>query len=148
VTGDTEDPDVEMMTLSVLATEAWLESRGWDAPPIVMVLVDRDGNELAYTAVGEGDPYEILEATDTGDALALLVAAELWAWPPDLPEQEQVGRPSQHPDRVEVRLVVALTRDGTTIGVARPRGGEPDLDTECTGPLVDAMRAAMTGAPR
>ena len=143
-TGDGGTSGLDPMVLSVLTTEAWLESMGWDALPTVMVLVRHSGDELEYSVVGEGDPYEILQTIDADDALALLVAAELWAWPPDLPEDQRIGRPSEHLDRVEVRSVTALTRSGLTIGVVRPRGGKPIVETTCSGPLVDAMAAALT----
>jgi len=140
------EPD--LMVLSVLAMEAWLESRGWDEPPIVMALLRIEGPELEYAVLGEGDPYEILiEAAPTSASL-LLVAAEMWAWPPDLPESEQAGRPSEHPDRVEIRSVVALDQSGQTIGVVRQRGEAPFVERSCSGTLVDAMGAALAGADR
>lgn len=141
-----DEPD--LMVLSVLAMEAWLESRGWDEPPIVMALSRIEGPELEYAVLGEGDPYEILAETAPPSASMLLVAAEMWAWPPDLPESEQVGRPSEHPDRVEIRSVVALDHSGQTIGVVRQRGEEPFVEPSCSGPLVDAMSNALTGAVR
>jgi len=138
---------MEALVLSVLATESWLETRGWDAPPTVLALLDDtiDGEgscELTYSRI-EGEPYEILEDNDWTDAAALVVAVEGWAWPADLPEDEQIGRPSEHPNRIEVRTVIAVSRSGEVISVLRLRGEDPFVEIECGGPLVAAIAAAL-----
>ncbi len=141
--------------LSLRAMESWLEERGWDALPLVLVLLpnsedatpptsDERVELLEFAIIGEGEPYEILAEASEPDALATVVATEAWTWPDDLPEEERVGRPSEHPRRVEVRSVIAVTRAGTIVTAMRPRGGEPVVEFDGGGPLVEAMRQAMT----
>lgn len=100
---------------------------------------------LVYLVLGEGDPYEILRDADEPDALALVVASEGYAWPDSVRPADRTGRPSDHLDRVEVRMVMAVTRAGDVLLVTRPREGEPEVEHGGTGPLVDAMGAVMSG---
>lgn len=148
------DQDDGILILSLLATEAWLEERGWDSPPLVLALIAQGDDEaapsgssstqtLAYAVIGEGEPYEILANGFVPDALAILVAAEAWGWPEDLPDEERLGRPSHHPRRVELRTVLAVTRARTVLSVTRARGSEPVVDVGGTGPLIDAMGRAL-----
>lgn len=156
--GSPEDPRMRTLVASLLATEMWLEERGWDMPPMVLTLeaVDTDpvtddgtgAEALTYRIIGTGDPYEILDGLDASDAQAVLVAFEMWAWPPDLPETEQVGRPSEHPDRIEIRSLVARTRDHETMSVIRVRGEKPYMTRDVEGPLYDALDAAAHPSDR
>jgi hypothetical protein len=144
-----------LLIRSLLATEAWLEERGWDAPPLVLALLPRsdgglppseepsDQTLLLYEVIGEGEPYEILANTNKPNALALLVAVEGWSLPQDLDGAARQGRPSEHADRVEVRTVLAMTREGEVLSVTRERGREPLVEAGASGPLVDAMRLAL-----
>lgn len=147
----------EMLVLSLLATERWLDYRGWDQPAIVLALLPEapDGVEvpglprddgtvaLFWQVLGEGDPYEILDGAEEPEAAALVAASEAYAWPSSVPPERRTGRSSESPDAVEVRMVLAVTRAGEVRLVTRPRGGEPDVEAGGGGPSADAMRAAL-----
>src|SRR5690606_24440939 len=96
-----------------------------------------------WQVLGEGDPYEILDGAEEPDAAALVVASEAYAWPESVPPERRTGRPSESPDAIEVRMVLAVTREGEVMVVTRPRGGEPEVEVGGGGPLADAMRAAL-----
>lgn len=128
--------------------EASLEEQGWDAVPMVLARIPDEGDEMVFDVVGEGDPYELVEGWDATGVTAYVVASEAWSWPPGLPESERVGRPSDRPDRIEVRSVLAVTRTGEVVLVSRERGGEPVVERSAHGPLVDAMALALGGTRR
>lgn len=127
----------------LFAYEASLEEDGWDATPVLMARMPDEGDEMVFDILGEGDPYEIIEGSDTTGASALVISLEGWAWPTDLPESERTGRPSEHPDRVELRSVLAVTGTGESFTLTRERGGEPIIEHDCHGPLAEAMEAAL-----
>jgi hypothetical protein len=96
--------------------------------------------EPTWWCVAEGDPYDFLDwvrVDDSVDALALAVTG--WAFPPEAPETWH-GRPSQHPQRVRVRSVVAVTPDGRQCAAIR-RKDTDDLmvDTSGEGPMMRAL---------
>jgi hypothetical protein len=67
----------------------------------------------------------------------------------DLPVNAAVGAASDHPDRREARLVVAVLRDGRSAGVLRLRGTGAGGDDLLTGPdlapnLIAALAATLT----
>lgn len=138
-----EDGSSEDLVGFLVRYEASLEEQGWDAAPTVLARVPDEGDEMVFDVVGVGDPYELLESWDPAGVSAYVVSVEAWSWPPELPESERVGRPSERPDRIEVRSVMAVTRSGEVIVVSRQRGGEPIIERVAEGPLVDAMTEAL-----
>lgn len=145
------DDDSQALVLAALAFEDWCEDQGWDQPTQLVEIRrvaeprEPDDPDVEFVElVGEGDLFDILAEVELSEhALALLLAAEIWAFPPDLPEDQWVGRPSEHPDRVEVRTVTVVDVDGHAFDVHRVRGDdEATVTAEVSGRLVDAVRAA------
>lgn len=84
------------------------------------------------------------------EVLGVALITEGWDYPPEVlralserkVDRDALPSPANHPDRVEVRLVHALFRDGTTTVVVRRRGQDPEevpFD-RLTGRLVRALR--------
>lgn len=146
MTVDDDEPiiDAEELALSLLATEAWMEDRGWDRNPLVLALQldgpddgdDPDGDEpdldawdedeqddddLVYAVVGEGDPLAILDDLDASDQIALVVSREI----------------------ADLRTVTAVTSDGYVVSVQRRRGDEPTVELGGDDALVEALHAAL-----
>lgn len=97
---------------------------------------DHDG---AYILASGGDPYEVLSETPKPSkitAMAFVVTG--WASPTtdDTP-------PSQHPDRIRIRLVTAVGYDGfrTIMRRADQPDEVQDLGDEGEGGLRDALEA-------
>ncbi len=131
----------------LVSFEASLEEEGWDALPVVLAQMSEEGDEMVFVVEGSGDPYEILEEVDPAGVLAYVVSMESWSLPRDVADADPGCRPSEHPDRVEVRAMVAVTRSGETICVIRNRGEEPRFEELRQGQLVDAMTAALHATP-
>ena len=104
---------------------------------------DNDDGSL-FLALGENrDPYELLWETDKPtqalDAIALVVTG--YASPNDGDEDM---RPSQHPDRIRVRIVACKGKDGFT--TVMRRSDSPDTveftGEDCVGNLRDEIEEA------
>lgn len=55
-------------------------------------------------------------------------------------------RPSDSPERIEIRNLMVVMRDGRTMGVHRDRGSEAELMPNMgEGRVIDAMKATLTG---
>ncbi len=100
---------------------------------------DDDG---AYLLGVNGDPYELLWTSNRPDhikAIALVVTG--WASP--FKENEGNVPPSQHPDRIRIRMVVCKGIDG--FSTVMRRADQPDevedMGDEGQGSLRDAMEA-------
>lgn len=99
--------------------------------------IDREG---AYIIGSGRDPYEVLENTPKPHkaiAVALLVSG--WA----SPITDEEIRPSQHPERIRIRLVNAIGDHG--MSTVMRRADQPDdvedLGSDGEGALRDAMEA-------
>lgn len=115
-----------------------------DAVPTVLARIPDEGDEMVFDVVAWGDPYEILERSGSPEVIGYVVSVEGWDWPSTVSDAERAGRPSDHPDRVEVRSVVAVTGSGEVVSLTRERGeDEPLLEHGGEGPLVEAMRVAL-----
>lgn len=173
----TGEPTVEPLTLAALETERHVAASGWDQPPRLFALVataglvarepqlaagldSRDLAPGALTAVEqEGLPSTAslesmlgrLAWPETVDGVAL--AVERLVVPPeaerDLPaDADEAARLlAAHPGREDVRLLVAVHRDGRAICLLRQRSHDRD-DRVATGPdlapgLVHALRATL-----
>lgn len=97
---------------------------------------DEDG---AYILASGDNPYDVLADTPKPKqviAVALLVSG--WASPYDGDDEV---RPSQHPERIRIRLVTAIGNDG--MSTIMRRADKPneieDLGGDGTGALRDAL---------
>jgi hypothetical protein len=170
-------PVLDPLALAALDTERHVAAAGWDQPPRLFALVrtadllarephlrsqmgPADLAEGAYTAVEQ----EGLPATSSIETLigriawpdevdGCAFAIERMVVPPDA-ERDLPTRPeaavdalAAHPDRKDVRLLVAVLRDGRSICLLRQRDHDAD-DAVATGPdlapgLVAALRATF-----
>ena len=170
-------PVFDPLSVAALDTERHVAAAGWDQPPRLFALVrtadllerepqlrgqlgDAEQPGAALTAI-EQDPLH-----ETGDLETLLgrvgwppgvdgcaFAVERMVVPPeaerDLPEDPAAAleRLSAHPRRRDVRLLVAVLRDGSSVCLLRQREHDAD-DRVATGPdlapgLVAALRATL-----
>ena len=173
VTSFTADP----LTVAALDTERHVAGAGWDQPARLFALVrttsllarepdlrtqlgPADLAEGAFTAIEQ----EGLPATSSVETLlgriawpdevdGCAFAIERMVVPPDaerdLPERPEavVEALAEHPDRRDVRLVVAVLRDGASICLLRQREHDSD-DAVATGKdlapgLVAALQATF-----
>lgn len=174
---DDARPVTDPLTLAALDTERHVARVGWDQPVRLFALVPtadlvarepqlaeglatHDAVEGALSAVEQ----EELPSTDTvEDLLARIawpdevtgcaLAIERIVVPPaaerDLPEEESaaLAAVAGHPDRADVRLVVAVTRDGAARCLLRQRAHDSDdrvaLGDDIAPGLVHALRATF-----
>ena len=171
-TGDPSPP----LARAVVEIEQHVASDGWDQGPRLFALAatsdllsrepalaDRLGLGTDAPALGQLTPVEQeLPERDLEDILAGL------AWPTTvvgcalalerivLPPAAESGMPpraaeaaawaARHPDRADVRLVVAVMRDGARWSVLRVRGRDADLlrNPDLAPDLADALAATFT----
>lgn len=87
---------------------------------------------VAETGILDGHPAHALvgQRSQQESVLGAVLVSEGWNYPPDVMEEvasgklalEELPTPSEHPRRVEVRIVTAVFRDGTQRTVMRNRG--------------------------
>lgn len=170
-------PVTDPLSLAALDTERHVASSGWDQPPRLFALVSTadlltrepqlaagltvsDQVEGALTAIEQED----LPATDSIESLlgriawpdtvvGCAIVVERLVVPPeaerDLPTDHEtaVAALAEHPDRRDVRLLAAVTRDGRSICLLRQREHDSD-DRVATGSdiapgLVAALNATF-----
>jgi hypothetical protein len=170
-------PVLDPLAIAALDTERHVAAAGWDQPPRLFALVRTaellarepqlraqmgppDLAEGAYTAIEqEGLPATSSIETLIGriawpdDVDGCAFAIERMVVPPeaerDLPArpEDAVDALAAHPARKDVRLLVAVLRDGRSICLLRQRDHDSD-DAVATGPdlapgLVAALRATF-----
>ncbi|KGN39375.1 PPA1309 family protein [Knoellia subterranea] len=176
---DASQPVTDPLSLAALDTERHVASAGWDQPPRLFALVPTadllrrepqlaagltvsDQVSGALTAVEqedlpEADSIETLLGRiawpDTVEGCAIVL--ERLVVPPDaergLPKDRDKALEAlaSHPERRDVRLLAAATRDGRSICLLRQRDHDRD-DRVATGSdiapgLVAALRATLAG---
>ena len=171
-------PVTDPLSIAALDTERHVGSAGWDQPPRLFALVPTaelltrepqlaagltvsDQIAGALTAIEQED----LPETDSIESLlgqiawpdtvvGCAIVVERLVVPPeaerDLPSDHDaaVAELAGHPDRRDVRLLAAVTRDGSSICLLRQREHDSD-DRVATGSdiapgLVEALRATLT----
>ena len=156
-----------------LDLERHAAAAGWDQPPHLFALVEtadllrREPQLAAQLGLGEGDPGD-LTPVDQGDLPAHGGLDELLAgiaWPPevlgaavtverlmvppavekDMPqdEGEALRWLGEHPDRQEVRLVVAVLRDGSRSAALRMRAHDDETSVLTGRDLVPGLADAL-----
>jgi hypothetical protein len=152
--------------------EAHVAEAGWDQPPQLFALVETEAllraepqlaktmgivpglpgslTPIAQEPLGDGPLDERLAGVVFGpDVLGVALAHEVLVLPPSAEgDLEQVDDPASvaagHPERREVRMVVAVLRDGSRAAVLRLRGTGDAPDERVTGPdLVPGLAEAL-----
>jgi len=156
--------------------EAHVAEAGWDQPPQLFALVDteellRAEPQLATTMgivagqpggltpvaqdpLGDGPLDEELARIEFGDqVVGVVLAHEVLVLPPSVEqslEELDAEAAAAHPEAREVRMVVAVARDGSRAAVLRLRARAPGVgeaageDERVTGPdLAPALAEAL-----
>ena len=168
-------PIFSPLVTSALETERHVAGAGWDQPPRLFALVrtlgllEREPHLLAHVGEGDKDGFTAIEQEGLPDTSSLESLLAQLAWPEDVegvalavermvvpPEAERdlPADPDQaaaalaaHPDRKDVRLLVAVLRDGESTCLLRQRDHDTD-DKVASGSdiapgLVQALRATL-----
>jgi hypothetical protein len=168
-------PIFSPLVTSALETERHVAAAGWDQPPRLFALVRTAGllerEPQLRAQVGQGDQEGLTAIEQEGlpntSSLETLLAQLAWpeevdgvalalerlVVPPeaerDLPENPDQAAEAlaAHPDRKDVRLLVAVLRDGESTCLLRQRDHDTD-DKVASGPdiapgLVQALSATL-----
>ncbi len=146
---------------AVRLLEEQAEEAGWDQQSVLWrvdmpsvvdlapeLLTDSTfGLALGFVPIAEFEchPNEVLSGLviDGPDCIGAALVTEAWVAPNQFDtESGQDGdaryvRPSEHPDRTEVRLVVMLLRDGNLSGTMRTRGSDRSTALDTGNLLID-----------
>ena len=102
---------------------------------------------IYLTTLGRCDAYEaLLGRSAPAWAKAAVLAIEAWMAPPTKAGNTSSHvAPSEHPDRIEMRLLTWVGRSGSVHALGRSRNEEQELTAPNTlgGRLVDALRRVM-----
>jgi hypothetical protein len=168
-------PIFSPLVTSALETERHVAAGGWDQPPRLFALVrtagllDREPHLRTQVGQGEDEGLTAIEQEGLPNTSSLESILARLAWPAevdgvalaverlvvppdaerDLPEDpEQAAEAlAAHPDRKDVRLLVAVLRDGESTCLLRQRDHDTD-DKVASGPdiapgLVQALSATL-----
>jgi len=168
-------PIFSPLVTSALETERHVAAAGWDQPPRLFALVrtagllEREPHLSGELEMGEEDGLTAIEQEGLPSSSSLESILAQLAWPEevdgvalaverlvvppeaerDLPEDpEQAAEAlAAHPDRKDVRLLVAVLRDGESACLLRQRDHDTD-DKVASGPdiapgLVQALSATL-----
>jgi hypothetical protein len=168
-------PIFSPLTTSALETERHVAAAGWDQPPRLFALVrtagllDREPHLLAQLGHGGEDGLTAIEQEGLPGTSSLESLLAQLAWPEevdgvalaverlvvppeaerDLPEDPEKAAEAlaAHPGRKDVRLLVAVLRDGESACLLRQRDHDAD-DKVASGPdiapgLVQALSATL-----
>jgi hypothetical protein len=175
----TPQPVTDPLTLAALDTERHVARSGWDQPVRLFALVPTAQllasephlagalavSDAAAGALSAVEQDELPESQGLEDLLARIawpeqvtgcaLAVERVVLPPDaereLPEDadEALRVVAGHPRRADVRLLVAVTRDGSARCLLRQRAHDRDdrvaLGQDIAPGLVHALRATLSG---
>jgi hypothetical protein len=168
-------PIFSALVTSALETERHVAAAGWDQPPRLFALVrtngllEREPHLRAQLDEGEDDGLTAIEQEGLPQSSSLESVLAQLAWPeevdgvalaverlvvppeaehdlPDDPEQASEAL-AAHPDRKDVRLLVAVLRDGESTCLLRQRDHDTD-DKVASGSdiapgLVQALSATL-----
>ncbi len=158
----------DVLVAALVEVERYVGRSGWDQParlfalvPTAELIAAEPG--LAEQLTGATDGYSSIEQEDfrPGEDLAETLAGIAWpltvagcvlalerSFLPadaevDLPEDRDAAAlvVAAHPRRLDLRVVVGVTRDGASHGLARVRGADGDLLGGAE--LVPALAAAL-----
>ena len=174
---NTPRPVTDPLTLAALDTERHVARSGWDQPVRLFALVPTAELVAQEPQLAEGlaahdavtgalsavEQEELPESEGIEDLLARIawpeqvagcaIAVERIVVPPeaerDLPSEDDAALQAvaDHPDRADVRLLVAVTRDGSARCLLRQRDHDSDdrvaLGDDIAPGLVQALRATF-----
>jgi hypothetical protein len=168
-------PIFSPLVTSALETERHVAGAGWDQPPRLFALVrtagllEREPHLRSQLPAGDEDGLTAIEQEGLPDTSSLESILAQLAWPQEVdgvalaverlvvpPEAEHDLPPdpdlaaealAAHPDRKDVRLLVAVLRDGESACLLRQRDHDTD-DKVASGPdiapgLVQALSATL-----
>jgi hypothetical protein len=168
-------PIFSALVTSALETERHVAAAGWDQPPRLFALVrtagllEQEPHLQAQLGQDEEDGLTAIEQEGLPDSSSLESLLAQLAWPQevegvalaverlvvppeaerDLPEDpgQAAEALAAHPDRKDVRLLVAVLRDGESACLLRQRDHDTD-DKVASGPdiapgLVQALSATL-----
>jgi hypothetical protein len=168
-------PIFSPLVTSALETERHVAAAGWDQPPRLFALVrtagllEREPHLRDQVGQGDEDGLTAIEQEGLPNTSSLETLLARLAWPEevdgvalaverlvvppeaerDLPEnpEEATEALAAHPDRKDVRLLVAVLRDGESTCLLRQRDHDTD-DKVASGPdiapgLVQALSATL-----
>ena len=175
---DTPQPVTDPLTLAALDTERHVARSGWDQPVRLFALVPTEDLLAAEPGLADGmavhdavagalsavEQDELPEAEGLEDLLARIawpeqvagcaLAVERIVVPPEaereLPDDDAAAlrAVAEHPGRADVRLVVAVTRDGSARCLLRQRDHDSDdrvaLGDDIAPGLVHALRETFS----
>jgi hypothetical protein len=161
------------LTRLVIEVEAHVAAHGWDQPPQLYALVETAdllrrepqlAEQMDLVAAGPGDltPVEQGDLPDHSslqdllgglvwppEVLGAAIAVERLMLPPTVEDQlpreetEALRWLAEHPERQEVRLVVAVLRDGTRAAALRMRAHDHETAVLSGPDLVPALADAL-----
>lgn len=162
-------PVNDALVAALVEVERHVGRLGWDQPARLFALVPTaeliaaEPGLAEHLSAGSPDGFSSIEQEDFRPGTELAETLARIAWPPtvagcvlalersflppdaeaDLPEDPELAARAvaAHPRRLDLRVVVGVTRDGASHGVARVRGEDGDLlgGTD----LVPALAAAL-----
>ncbi len=168
-------PIFSPLVTTALETERFVAAAGWDQPPRLFALVrtlgliEREPHLRAHIGQGDEDGFTAIEQEGLPHTSSLESLLAQLAWPDDVdgvalaverlvvpPDAERdlpedPGRAAEvlaaHPDRKDVRLLVAVLRDGESTCLLRQRDHDTD-DKVASGSdiapgLVQALSATL-----
>jgi len=168
-------PIFSPLVTSALETERHVAAAGWDQPPRLFALVrtvdllEREPHLRAQVKKGDEEGFTAIEQEGLPDTSSLESLLAQLAWPDvvdgvalaverlvvppeaerDLPEdpEQAAAALAAHPDRKDVRLLVAVLRDGESACLLRQRDHDTD-DKVASGSdiapgLVQALSATL-----
>ena len=168
-------PIFSPLVTSALETERHVAAAGWDQPPRLFALVNtagllaREPHLRAQLGQSLDDSFTAIEQEDLGKTSSLESLLARLAWPQevdgvalsverlvvppdaerDLPDEpDQVAELlAAHPDRKDVRLLVAVLRDGESTCLLRQRDHDTDdkvaIGADIAPGLVQALAATL-----
>ena len=168
-------PIFSPLVTSALETERHVAAAGWDQPPRLFALVStagllaREPHLRAQLGQSLDDSFTAIEQEDLGKTSSLESLLARLAWPQevdgvalsverlvvppdaerDLPDDpDQVAELlAAHPDRKDVRLLVAVLRDGESTCLLRQRDHDTDdkvaIGADIAPGLVHALAATL-----
>jgi hypothetical protein len=168
-------PIFSPLVTSALETERHVAAAGWDQPPRLFALVktsgllQREPHLRAQLGHAEEDAFTAIEQDGLPDTSSVESLLAQLAWPEDVdgvalaverlvvpPEAERdlpqdpdeaAGLLATHPERKDVRLLVAVLRDGESTCLLRQREHDTDdkvaSGSEIAPGLVQALMATL-----
>jgi hypothetical protein len=138
-------PRATVLDRLTLDIERHAASSGWDQPPRLFALVEQD--ELPEHATieellgGIAWPAEVLGTALTVERLMVPPETER-----DMPQDEGAALQwlAEHPERQEVRIVVAVLRDGSRSAALRMRAHDDEMSVLSGPDLVPGLAEALS----